>query len=91
MCTCALLCGSDSWQQVCVLLCGSSGVQLTLVGVTGGKGEDVGEGDSQTLALGLPRHLTAEEEGEICMYVWGCVKRDRERGCTHIQYTHVCL
>lgn len=32
----------------------------------------MGEGDSQTLALGLPRRLTAEEEeGEICMC--GCV------------------
>ena len=31
--------------------------------------EGVGEGDSQTLALGLPSHLTAEDGTYVC----GCV------------------
>lgn len=68
MCMCVSWC--DSWQQVCVLLCGGSGVRLTR-GVEGG----VGEGDSRTLALGLPRRLTAEEEGAARVCVDGCVSK----------------
>lgn len=54
----------------------------------------MGEGDSRTLALGLPRRLTTEEEGSIlrvcvCTCGWEDVcKRDRESGCTHI---HICV
>lgn len=56
----------------------------------------MGEGDSRTLALGLPRRLTTEEEGSIlrvcvCVHVGGRMcARETEKVGAHT-YTYVCL